>query len=367
MPSTNIIRDPADLEALGPDWDRLAGNDSSPLLRHAWFMACAESRPAGQELHVVTVWQEGRLQAAAPLVAVRRRGSLRLELLGASVLHEPSGLLYADRDALRYLCGHLADGSRTLALARLTDSAVVADALRQSQPWPGKTVLRPASGAPYVAINGSWEDYHASLSARRRYDLRRARRRLEERGKPHIEIVRPSEESLEPLLETAFRVESSGWKGRSGTALLHNPAVRRFFHRYCRRACQAGELRLAFMRLGGDVPIAMQVGLESAGRYWVLKIGYDEAWAHASPGMQLTAHTIRYAFESGCRSYEFLGTEEPWIWVWTRTAHPCSTLVRYPLSWNGGFSLAGDVLDWAWRRLVRSADSDRPSLAANPV
>jgi hypothetical protein len=42
--------------------------------------------------------------------------------------------------------------------------------------------------------------------------------------------------------------------------------------------------------------IAVQIIVENAERWWVLKIGYDNHWSKYSPGMQLMFDTIEQAF-----------------------------------------------------------------------
>src|SRR5439155_13822651 len=111
---------------------------------------------------------------------------------------------------------------------------------------------------------------------------------------------------LDRLLDEVFRVEAAGWKGREGTALANDSVRGMFYRRYAAAACRQGILRLCFLRIGDRVA-AVQLGVESEGRFWLHKIGYDEAFAKCSPGMLLLRDTIRYAASRSLRSYEFLG------------------------------------------------------------
>ena len=95
----------------------------------------------------------------------------------------------------------------------------------------------------------------------------------------------------------AMRVEAASWKGRGGSAMLTNPRLSGFFLQLAQRLARQGSLRVCFLRLNG-APIAMQIGVVHAGRWWVLKIGYDERWAEHSPGIQLMWDVLRAAFEA---------------------------------------------------------------------
>ena len=167
-------------------------------------------------------------------------------------------------------------------------------------------------------------------------------------GPLSFEMVSPTSSELELLLEEAFRVEASGWKGRSGSALARDVARGLFFSRYAAAACQKGILRLGFLRIGGRA-VAMQLGVECNGRFWGLKCGYDEAYARCSPGTLLILETVRYAAERGLRSFEFLN-DLRWIQMWTQLVRPCISLQAYPPSLRGMAILAGDISRASWRR-----------------
>src|SRR3989454_167719 len=124
---------------------------------------------------------------------------------------------------------------------------------------------------------------------------------------------------LAEILAESFRVEAAGWKGRTGSALLSDPHRRQFYEKYATIASEKGILRLSFIRIGGEVA-ATQIAVESGGRFWLLKVGYDERFARCSPGHLLMVETLRYAAERGLRTFEFLGSAEPWTQVWRISA-----------------------------------------------
>lgn len=114
-------------------------------------------------------------------------------------------------------------------------------------------------------------------------------------------------------------------------------------------ACDQGILRLCFLRIGGNTA-AVQLAIEYNERIWILKIGYREQYARCSPGNLVTMHTIRYAAESRLRSYEFLGTVEPWTRVWTVQERPCISVRAYPMGLLGASVLIKDTLKSAWKK-----------------
>ena len=98
---------------------------------------------------------------------------------------------------------------------------------------------------------------------------------------------------------------------------------------------------------------ATQIAVVSGGGYWLLKVGYDEAFARCSPGNLLMLETLRYAAGSGLQSYEFLGSAEPWTEMWTDRLRPCVSVWAYPNNFRGAAAIASDAMRFGWQRLSR--------------
>jgi len=207
--------------------------------------------------------------------------------------------------------------------------------------------------APYLELANGWDAILGRLSARRRHDLRRARSVLQRAGKVAVEITRPDQAAASELLEAAFDVEARSWKKENGSALRVKPPLAAFYREFARSLAAKSELVTCFLSVDGE-PVAMQIGAVHARRFWLLKIGYDERWAKASPGMQLLAESLRWACAEGLDTYELLGSEESWLGVWRPRLHPCRTLVYYPYSLAGVAALASDAAGSGWRRVARA-------------
>jgi CelD/BcsL family acetyltransferase involved in cellulose biosynthesis len=320
-------------------WNALAERSGSPMLSHDWIMSCAESFAGG--LHVLEVRRGGALAAAAPLAAVGSGMLRRLEFPGAAELYEPSSFLYEDAAALAALCGALAAQELPLLLHRVPSDEPVEAALQEATAGRGWWIRRDGGDCPYATTLQDWDGYLAARSSQRRYDLRRARRRLQEHGAVRFDCISPDEAELGGLLEAAFAVEAAGWKGRNGSSILQRSRVKDFLERYARRACQAGRLSLCFLRLDAT-PVAMELAVESGGRFWVLKIGYDERWSSCSPGLQLLTDCVRESVDRGCATHEFLGSAEPWIQPWADAVRRHETLRYYPGHWRGATTWIAD-------------------------
>jgi CelD/BcsL family acetyltransferase involved in cellulose biosynthesis len=159
-------------------------------------------------------------------------------------------------------------------------------------------------------------------------------------------------------MDRALRVEAAGWKGRERTALVHDSTRQAFFRRYAAAASSKGILRVCLLQIGDHVA-AMQVAVETGGRFWLLKMGYDERFARCSPGSLLLLETIRHAALRELRSYEFLGNAESWTRTWTREVRPCVHLETYPFKARGVGGLATGAAAMGGRRLRDAIRSRR--------
>ena len=343
----DIVSDFAGLAALADSWNELAALFRTPLLRHEWFSACAQAFCPPGRLFIIVVRDGGSIAAIAPLVLSPSFGSQRLEILGAAILEELTGFMYRSPEALNELLRALLSRGKPLYLKGLLSDSLEARALRERQ-WPGFAYSRSTpSASPWVPINSSWEEFSATISSSWRSNLRRAQRRAEEFGTVKFELITPTAETLDGLLAEVFRVESSGWKSRTQTALASYAPLNRFFTTYAKSAVDLGMMRLAFLKINGKA-VAVQLLVECSNRLWVLKVGYDEAYARCSPGILLMHKVIQVAFEKRYEAYELLGANESWISIWKPLLHNHETIRRYPVSplplVSHGLEISADTL-----------------------
>jgi CelD/BcsL family acetyltransferase involved in cellulose biosynthesis len=346
--SVQVLRHLERLQDLADPWDRLAEQAGCPAASAAWSIAAARAFNLQGRLRVITVMRDGQLSAVAPLV--NESPFLRpWQLIGLRQMSEPADFLSEDEFALENLVSQLVRLGAPLHLGRLpADSGTIAR-LRESFHGRGYFSIRQAPACPRIPLDSTWREPERQLGSDRRQDLRRARRRAEEMGDVAFESHAPGPGEVDPLLDEAYRVEATGWKGRSLTSLAGDPLRGRFIRLLSRAAAHRGWLRIAFLRVGGTAA-AMQIGLELARAHWVLKIGYDERFRRASPGTLLTFEMIRSAARSGLSSYEFLGTEEVWLRPWARDVRSCVSIRAHPPRIGALLALGFEGARTTWNR-----------------
>jgi len=351
-PDSQIVTHVGDLDELYGAWagDSLSG--VTPTQSLPWTKACANRFAADVRLSVVNMRKGNRPVAIAPLY--REHGLFKsFAQLGVRQLLEPTDFIYEDVEALQLLTDELAAQKMPLSLYRLPGDSRVPNALRDS--YRAKALILSRAGNPYPFIELTGGDVEQHLSSRLRQDLRRARRKAENMGKVSFALHAPSnKDDFLPLFNELLRVEAASWKGSAGSALSLDAARKRFYQEYGIAACENGSLRMGFMYID-DVAVAAQLAVESEGRYWLFKIGFDEKYAKCSPGLLLTLETLRYASDTGLVSYEFLGTAAHWTKRWTKTERGSLMVAVYPYTLSGLFAFIGDASRYLWWKTIKSA------------
>lgn len=328
------------------EWAELAERTgASPFVHPGWVEAWTATHAA--RLDLIAVRREGRLVAVLPMVGTRRGPATPTDW--HTPLFEAIAL---DDEALVELAEILVErGSRRVRLGFMDEQGrthrVLGEALEQAG---YRLRVRPALRSPYITLSGDWDQLLATWPAKRRADLRRRRRRLEELGTVTFD-VHDGGDRLPALLDEGFAVEASGWKGAQGTAIVAE-GTEELYRRAAECAAAAGSLRLAFLRLD-DEAIAFDYCFETGGVHYLVKTGFRPEYAAYAPGKLLRAFMIERSFAEGLRAYDFVGDDDPWKREWTDSVRTTVTVDAYTGGVLGRLAEAGDLAGRAAGRLRR--------------
>jgi CelD/BcsL family acetyltransferase involved in cellulose biosynthesis len=324
------LRPPASVElldsadAVRDDWDALADRTAAaPFLRPGWIEPWLEAFAKGDPGFLVTR-RDGRLTGVLPLEL--RRGTLA----STANWHTPMyGPVVEDAEAAAELAaGVMAHAGRRADLWFLDIEAPGYPQLSAAAERAGYgTIARTIAQSPYVAVEGTFDDFMAGRERKFRKEIGRRWRRLEESGGGAR--FEDGSERLEELLDEGLRLEGSGWKEEQGSAILSSPARERFYRDVARWAAERGWLRLAFLDAEGG-PVAFDYCIEADGVCYVPKGGFDVEHRKLGPGQLLTYASIKRAFEIGLTSYELLGQQDEYKRSWTSSTRERVRLQAFP-------------------------------------
>ncbi len=336
--------------AQGPDSfdiaDRIAIPDAqrTPMQSATWLRACFDTLYPEDAPRLLSV--QGGFGPFA------KKGTLvpTLFLAGSEELAEPIAPPTEDIAAAQRLTDMILAERRPIRFGHTPADGPFAEVFAQRARTRGIVLSAPVPGSPYITLDESWTDPLARFSSRRRSDFRRMTKRAEAMGEVRYENLRPAPQEVPALLAAAAEVEARSWKARYGTAIVQNQAQTSFLNRYGQLAAAKGQMRIAFLHIGDKIA-AMQIAVEYGRAIWLLKIGYDEAFSKASPGMLLMLDCVRQAAVDGLERVEFLGKAASWTEFWCDAERPNMSLRYYPRNPVGLAALARDSAKVAQGRL----------------
>jgi CelD/BcsL family acetyltransferase involved in cellulose biosynthesis len=288
----------ADLAGMAAEWRALTDRAAEPNVFYEPDFALPAAAALAPDAGAVLVrgGEPHRLIGLFPCRIETRRYGVWLPLLaGWTHPYGPLGTPLVDRDAVALavtgFLDHVADEARLPKLLLLPYqaedgpvAAAFADAVAQRG---GRTAAFDRHRRALLAPGGERAGYlDAALGGKKRKELRRQRRRLDEAGGVAFALARAPAE-VRTALGDFFTLETQGWKGRVGTAAAQDGAVRRFMEAAVTGLAAHGQVRVARLMRGGHA-IAEGVLLTSGRGAWFWKVAHDESVARASPGVQLT-------------------------------------------------------------------------------
>lgn len=332
------------LEGLEPyleEWDALAVATGRPYSCPAWMLAWWR-HVVGPDaaLRVVLVRETGKLVAVAPFCVAPWRGMnvYRLLCAGTSTRIGPLPPQPAGDELAREVAAALAAASPPPDMFRFEGIEAHSPWPQLlAETWPGK---RPhlrvdfQLDAPTVPIADGYDEWLATRSRNFRKDLRRVRRRLDERG---AELRQSAAETLEGDLQDLFRLHHARWSERGGSGNL-DPKIENMLRDCASVLFPLGRFRLFLLEAAGkaiSADLLIDAGHEAA----VWGGGFDPEWSKFGPGMVTQAAAIEDSAKRGQTRVDFGEGEEAYKRVIGRADEPVAWMTlfpkraRYPLNW----------------------------------
>jgi CelD/BcsL family acetyltransferase involved in cellulose biosynthesis len=362
------IRDYDALLALEQEWEELVerAGIEHPFVRHGWVCAWWRSFGAGKELYVVAVRAGETLVALAPLMRSRALmygvpvwrmefianvHTPRFDFVIAKHSDEAYGAIldHLHHDAPRWdllVMPELAETSRTVPLL---GQVATSSHLRLGM-WV-------AGASPRIAIPRSFDQFWRQLSAKRRSTFRNRLQRTSRLGDFALEVVGDAAH-LECALRDGLRIEAAGWKGAAGTAIAMCEDLTRFYAQVAASAARAGTLRLLFLKVG-ERRVAFAYCLRQGRTLYLLKSGYDPAYAACSPSNVLLLLAIEAAAHEGLEAIDLLGCDDPWKRAWTDQQLERRWLFLFQRTLRAQLVYFAKVVVAPWLRRLHAAFSAR--------
>lgn len=168
-----------------------------------------------------------------------------------------------------------------------------------------------------VNLRGSFDDYWAQRPRKLIQNMRRYLRRLQSEPGGERLVVISEPEGIPAAVERYAALESSGWKGREGTAISSDNPQGRFYAEVMRQFAASGEALVYELWLGEEL-LASRMLLLRHGMAVMLKTAFHEQFERFAPGRILLLRTMEDLFArspGGC--VEFYTNAEADLLAWS--------------------------------------------------
>lgn len=321
------------IDPIADQWRALClkGPNNGPFYRPEWISAYIRAFAPRRELLLITA-EDGRGQLKAVLPLVRQRvfscGAPVIKLRGAANVHscrfdlirasEPEGTA-----AVLAIWGFLknCEAWDVIELPNVPQGGSADLLLSAAQKDGFPTGEWPSMDSPYIDLTGRDPKENALLIARDahfRQNCRRRDRNLTAVTRTHLRRARIADADV---LQAFYDLEASGWKGKKGTAIASSHETLQFYNEIAGSADHFGYLSLYSLELGNSIAAAA-FGLSYAGRFYLVKIAYDETLKQFGPGHMLVAGILRDCLQERCSEFDFLGPSMEWKSEWAEHVRP---------------------------------------------
>ncbi|MFC0241547.1 GNAT family N-acetyltransferase [Rhodopseudomonas telluris] len=300
-----------------------------------WTLAANGDERASRGTRALTAQDAaGRLTGLLPVLSCWRAFRLPLPVLISADPFRSLDTPLLDREdgtkaAVVLQAKARATGARALLLRDVSRDGEAVRMLTQAAQAEGlaPVLLNGWSRACLDATRNSEDLLRDALGGKRLKEYRRLMRRLGDHGEVRFSVAQAPDD-VARAYDVFLALEASGWKGRRGTALLHQPELAARLRQAAVTLAARGACEVALLH-AGDEAIAAGIVLRHGDRAYFFKLGIAEQHARSSPGVLLTLELTRHL------------CADPAIKLVDSTAAPDHPMID-PI-WRGRFAV-GDVL-----------------------
>jgi CelD/BcsL family acetyltransferase involved in cellulose biosynthesis len=324
---TRIVRDYEAFRATKDDWNDLLDRSTTAYawLTHQWLDCWWRSFGTEARMFIPTVWSDGRLVAAAPMMIVdeivKRLNCRVLRFMANSLTPRSQFLLAADDGGeANVLWKLIRTSSRDWDLAMLANvphDSSFSGTWRDARKDTGmRFVEAPDRQSPFIDLSDGFDAFHAGLGRNLRDNIGDSRKRLSKLGTVDVQSVLGAGD-LADALQTCYAISAHSWKAAISSDLGSKLEYRSFYHALTQDDLLRARLYIWILRLEGE-PIAFRLVIRSGSSVTGLATDYDLDFKRCSPGVFLFSRLLEELPGLGVDQYDMDGELHDFKLFWTK-------------------------------------------------
>jgi len=316
------------LSEFSDEWRVLcdASENDQPFFRPEWIQAYLQAFIPLAEVVLITVRLKGRLCLVLPMIEekvffsgvpvtkLRNPGGAHGVRFDAVRSSGPEGeaAIYATWQYINKMQGwDLLEFSDTLCGSTVSRLVAIADAEGFQT---AQNIERPN---PYVRVPSD-PDLLSKMpvNARLRTKLRQSRRQLSLHGTLLFSRIAVADKTA---LDRFYELETSGWKGTEGSAIVCDSRTLSFYNEIADFAARFGYFSLYMLELDGQL-LAAHFSLTHRGKCYSPKVAFNAAFKRFAPGHLIMAEILQDCANRNIEAFDITGPDDEWKMKWTTEA-----------------------------------------------
>ncbi|MEK6271340.1 MAG: GNAT family N-acetyltransferase [Actinomycetota bacterium] len=351
------------IESVLPEWEELfrADPEATPFMSPQWARAWWRTFGGSGRPWIVAVRENGQLVGLAPFI-LRRRGPLRV--LGRPGSHPSQDVLAPSQlrpDVAEAVAAEIASRRKEwdlMAVSCFPEDSAIERSMRQRGL---RLRQRRTATYPRIELPGSFDEYLAMLPRKRRKDLRRHLRRLDDGVFEVRQVTEPA--AIGAAIDRWHTLKLNWWEAKEDAEIhagQRGPGFAGFLRDLMLLMIPAGLGEVWELRHSGQV-VGVEISLLDRRTFYSWEGGHDLGVAHLGPGKVAIGEGIRLSIAAGRRYYDLMRGGEPYkYWYGARDRESHSLLVGN----NRVTSRAALLAMGSRERLRGSSGADSPDEAA---
>lgn len=321
-----MIDNLAEFRAARDGWDELllgSGSDHV-FLTHEWLLAWWEVFGGSHELFILEVKDGEKLLAIAPLM-IKKGPVNKLQFIA----HEIS-------DYMDFIVAGRARECFEMIFKKIGEQAPRWDwaefiYLPETSPhialWKEQILKTKGAVKRFfhddvcveidLASRGiNWLDFEKNLPAKRRNDLKRCLKLLNQQGE--IEFHKFKDFSrIKDLFQVFVESHKKRWRSKGRDSQFFSGQTLAHYLNLAEKMSGRGWIEVSSLTHKGE-PIALAFCYVYAGRYYYYTPAFNPEYARFSPGNLLLKYLIEAAYQDGLEYFDLLRGNEPYKYVWSK-------------------------------------------------
>lgn len=323
---TQIVNKRSDFTTLKDEWNALleASVYKHLFMTYEWMAAWWDVYGDDNELFIIIVRNDnGKLVAIAPLM-IKHGKAKKLQFIAHDLsdymdfiikddIEQCFGLIFGVIGSNRYKW----DWAEFIYIAK--NSPYFTEWERQAGKLGG--VVKRYFSFDCVAVNanlrkmaGGWNEFEKKLPPKRRNDLKRCSKLLDQQGRLIFERMTGEIEVKSNFLKF-IDYHKKRWSQKGHLSQFSDPRWIAHYLKLNEKMAGKGWLELSILRLDGNY-LAFAFSYVYEGRYYYYTPSFNPEFYRYSPGNLLIKYLIVDAYERGIKCFDLLRGDEPYKYVW---------------------------------------------------